>query len=625
MKNKSAKKQHKISSKHHRNPIKTECETQSDDVNCKREEPDISQAPSPNTKGVTSNSIQIKEEPADFEVQSHCFDSRALHKDSGTVITKTETDSVYISQGTVEVKAEYDSDTEIHKVVVKRETQVCFMKEENVSEENTDEDTEDRRDTDSNRVSSPQFFPCTYCTISFTDHSFLEKHIKWNHQKEYLAMLRNSFSKSSGTETVPTHSCLHCSLMFQTPRLLSIHTLQIHPSATPRKPARPHRVSVKLYTCPQCARRFRYLGSLQNHCELSHKMAVVSTNGHLSCADCGKSFKNCWGLGPHQCHEPEGTEPQDIKPVVCLDVGFHCSECGKILCSPQSLNIHMRIHTGEKPYACKECGKRFSESGSLRKHLLIHSGVKAFKCQECGKDFARMKGLRSHMTTHSGKKQYSCSHCDRQFGYKSSLTIHLRSHTGEKPFHCTECGKDFSIKRNLRLHLKIHNNEKGHQCGECGLKVIDIGALKTHMRSHTGERPYHCTVCSKQFIRLEHLKNHQRTHTGERPYVCSECSKSFAQSGDLTKHIRTHTGEKPYECSVCHGCYTSSGDLGKHMRIHNGSRPFPCQQCDKSFRLVGHLKTHMRTHTGERPYSCPRCLRTFARTHHLSVHLAQCH
>ncbi|XP_021447023.2 gastrula zinc finger protein XlCGF57.1 isoform X2 [Oncorhynchus mykiss] len=614
MKSTPGEKQHNTTkrTKHHPDPIKTECGTQSDDVDCNREEPDISQSPYI-TKGVCVSSIQIKEEPTDFEQQGMGEEqNRSVPSFQKKHIKHQNTSNPMTGCSKIS-RSPMVMLTRLSNVVVKtllRDTKVCLVKEENPDE------------TDG--VSSPQFFPCTYCTISFTDHSFLEKHIKWNHQKEYLAMLRSSFSKSSGTETVPTHSCLHCSLMFQTPRLLSIHTLQIHPSATPRKPARPHRVSVKLYTCPQCARRFRYLGSLQNHCELSHKMAVVSTNGHLSCADCGKSFKNCWGLGPHQCHEPEGTEPQDIKPVVCLDVGFHCSECGKILCSPQSLNIHMRIHTGEKPYACKECGKRFSESGSLRKHLLIHSGVKAFKCQECGKDFARMKGLRSHMTTHSGKKQYSCSHCDRQFGYKSSLTIHLRSHTGEKPFHCTECGKDFSIKRNLRLHLKIHNNEKGHQCGECGLKVIDIGALKTHMRSHTGERPYHCTVCSKQFIRLEHLKNHQRTHTGERPYVCSECSKSFAQSGDLTKHIRTHTGEKPYECSVCHGCYTSSGDLGKHMRIHNGSRPFPCQQCDKSFRLVGHLKTHMRTHTGERPYSCPRCLRTFARTHHLSVHLAQC-
>uniref|UniRef100_A0A4W5QL20 EGF-like domain-containing protein n=1 Tax=Hucho hucho TaxID=62062 RepID=A0A4W5QL20_9TELE len=53
---------------------------------------------------------------------------------------------------------------------------------------------------------------------------------------------------------------------------------------------------------------------------------AVRIDGHFSCAGCGKSFKNCWGLGPHRCHEPEGNKPKDTKPVICLEVGFHCSE-----------------------------------------------------------------------------------------------------------------------------------------------------------------------------------------------------------------------------------------------------------------------------------------------------------
>ncbi|XP_038848742.1 gastrula zinc finger protein XlCGF57.1-like [Salvelinus namaycush] len=433
---------------------------------------------------------------------------------------------------------------------------------------------------------SHQFFPCPHCTISFTDCYFLENHIKNKHQKQYLAMLKSQVSKSKRVYG-PTHSCPHCSCMFHTPRQLDIHTCQAHPSARPQKPApprktgRPHRVQEKFHTCPQCSRRFKYLGSLLKHCKSLHKMSIVLTDGNISCADCEKSFENFWSLGPYRCHEPEGSRPKDTKQMICLEVGFQCLDCGKILTTLTSLNTHMRIHTGEKPYVCKECGKRFSVTDTYRYHMLIYNGIKPFKCQDCGKDFKQKSLLRKHMTVHSGERKYSCSQCDRQFAYRESLKLHLRTHSGERPFKCTVCGKDFADKGYLKMHLKIHNNQKSYHCGVCRQKFIRIGVLNVHLR----ERPYHCTVCDKQFARLDHLKNHQRTHTGEKPNTCTECGKSFTQSGDLTKHKRIHTGERPFECSECHKRFICSGSLTLHMRTHTHRdvKPYSRQECGKSF------------------------------------------
>jgi len=210
---------------------------------------------------------------------------------------------------------------------------------------------------------------------------------------------------------------------------------------------------------------------------------------------------------------------------------------------------HDRQPLQDKSVVIKQAKKRkaavpLTHTPAKRQHVVELAAIKEHVCQYCGKICDRPSHLQRHVRMHTGEKPFACTYdgCDKSFAHNSHLTRHERTHTGKKPFACGDCSKGFTQKGDLTRHMCLHTGEKPYSCGDCDKRFARKSNLTEHMRMHTGEKPFACDACDKRFAQKGNLTQHMRMHTGEKPFACGDCDKRFAQKSNLTKHIYTHTG-----------------------------------------------------------------------------------
>ncbi|NWX46767.1 FOG1 protein, partial [Steatornis caripensis] len=124
------------------------------------------------------------------------------------------------------------------------------------------------------------------------------------------------------------------------------------------------------------------------------------------CKDCGIWYRSERNLQAHLMYycasrQSAGSPALEEKPKETYPNERVCPfpQCKKSCPSASSLEIHMRSHSGERPFVCLICLSAFTTKANCERHLKVHTDTLNGVCHSCGFISTTRDILYSHLVT----------------------------------------------------------------------------------------------------------------------------------------------------------------------------------------------------------------------------------
>ncbi|KAH8306751.1 hypothetical protein KR044_012574, partial [Drosophila immigrans] len=359
-----------------------------------------------------------------------------------------------------------------------------------------------------------------------------------------------------------------------------------------------------------------------------------------------------------------------------------CKYCGKIFGSYSALQIHLRSHTGERPFHCNVCGSKFTTKGNLKVHYQRHTqifppmllppvvnggaitaGGGGAPSAGSAEQFAALTPIRLPFVPPAPLAPPPAP--SRDPAAQEQTQAQLNQLEQQSQPQAEDLSKSIREKSQspqeraptpipVPVPVAIPDREKPKESPKPGQTTPRRnGSVRKRQTSNAGSPPGEDrTAEHSEHLHIAKLVRRSSASrdgslglpagavVGAGEYSLAQMERIIDKSWeDLIEIDKTSETSKlqqlvdnienkltdPNQCIFCQKVMSCRSSLQMHIRTHTGERPFRCKICGRAFATKGNLKAHMSIHKIKPPmrsqFKCPVCHQKFSNGIILQQHI----
>lgn len=318
------------------------------------------------------------------------------------------------------------------------------------------------------------------------------------------------------------------------------------------------------------------------------------------------------------------------------DMRYVCPICDTILYKTHEFTLHIRSHNNDLPstecssfssvgkgFLCRICGKILSSSSSLDRHVLVHTGERPFKCKICGFSFTTNGNMHRHMRTHTNTVKSDSYH-----NYESDLSSDScgsRKNISSPPLSSTvkkrKVSRTDEFNNNIEMSPKTISYDLSNKRKSAELDETQVTKRKLDVKNkHLTIQKYKCNICDRDdFVSLNVLETHLENNHPEHKAKCETCNIVFKNHRALNLHrFMIHFKDPELENHLFSS--NSGGTVGFNdlTFVDFSSQKFP-----HIARVICEQSLHHASSIHQK-FQCNKCQRAFPCSSALKIHEQNC-